>query len=75
MTRSPGALQPDPSAIGGVQQPPFARVPDPASLFDVRAQRLAALTEASELKPYLLFLWFCRDKPISLNKAVRSARE
>jgi FdhE protein len=54
--RSPGALQPDPSAIGGVQQPPFARVPDPASLFDVRAQRLGALAEASELKPYLLFL-------------------
>src|ERR1700692_271161 len=56
MTRSPGALQPDPSAIGGVQQPPFARVPDLASLFNVRAQRLAALAEASELKPYLLFL-------------------
>jgi FdhE protein len=53
---APGALHPDPSAIGGVEQPPFARLPDPAGLFCTRARRLAALAEASELKPYLLFL-------------------
>lgn len=52
----PGGLQPDPSAIGGVQQPPFVRLPDPASLFGNRARRLAALAEQSDLKPYLLFL-------------------
>jgi FdhE protein len=56
MSSSPGALQPDPSAIGGVQQPPFARLPDPAALFDTRARRFAALAEGSELRPYLLFL-------------------
>jgi FdhE protein len=56
MSNSPGAFQLDPSAIGGVQQPPFALVPDPATLFDTRARRLAALAEGSELKPYLLFL-------------------
>lgn len=56
MSNSPGALQPDPSAIGGVQQPPFARLPDPASLFDIRARRLAAAAKGSELEPYLLFL-------------------
>ncbi|MDY0883671.1 formate dehydrogenase accessory protein FdhE [Dongia soli] len=58
---TPGALQPDPSNIGGVQQPPFVRLPDPASLFDMRARRFTALAEAnafgaSTLKPYLLFL-------------------
>ncbi len=56
MSSAPGALQPDPSAIGGVQQPPFARLPDPASLFSARARRLAALAEGSQIKPYLLFL-------------------
>ncbi|HVI91947.1 MAG TPA: formate dehydrogenase accessory protein FdhE [Dongiaceae bacterium] len=53
---APGAVQPDPNAIGGVQQPPFVQLPDPASLFDLRARRLAALAEANALKPYLLFL-------------------
>lgn len=56
MSSAPGALQPDPSAIGGVQQPPFVRLPDPASLFSARARRLAALAEGSQIKPYLLFL-------------------
>jgi FdhE protein len=56
MSSAPGALQPDPSAIGGVQQPPFVRLPDPASLFRTRARRFAALAEGSQLQPYLLFL-------------------
>jgi FdhE protein len=56
MSSAPGALQPDPSAIGGVQQPPFVRLPDPASLFLTRARRFAALAEGSQLQPYLLFL-------------------
>jgi FdhE protein len=56
MSSAPGALQPDPSAIGGVQQPPFVRLPDPSSLFSARARRFAALAEGSQLKPYLLFL-------------------
>ncbi|HVJ32658.1 MAG TPA: formate dehydrogenase accessory protein FdhE [Terriglobia bacterium] len=59
MSRSPGApgaAQPDPSAIGGVQQPPFAQLPDPLSLFDTRARRFKALAEASALQPYLRFV-------------------
>ena len=53
---APGAVQPDPSAIGGIQQPPFVHLPDPASLFEIRAQRFRMLAEANALKPYLLFL-------------------
>lgn len=56
MSSAPGAVQPDPSAIGGVQQPPFVQLPDPASMFHARARRCAALAEGSALKPYLLFL-------------------
>lgn len=49
-------LQPDPSMIGGIAQPPYASLPDPAALFDARARRLSALAQSSDLKPYLLFL-------------------
>jgi FdhE protein len=56
MSSAPGAVQPDPSFIGGVQQPPFVQLPDPASIFRARARRFAALAEGSALKPYLLFL-------------------
>ncbi|MEW6254559.1 MAG: formate dehydrogenase accessory protein FdhE [Pseudomonadota bacterium] len=50
------SVQPDPSQIGGIAQPPYALPPDPYTLFDTRARRLAALAEASDLGPYLLFL-------------------
>ncbi|WP_127089285.1 formate dehydrogenase accessory protein FdhE [Aquabacter cavernae] len=50
------SLQPDPSLIGGIAQPPYARLPDPAAIFATRARRLTALAEGSDLKPYLLFL-------------------
>ncbi|MGU3492811.1 formate dehydrogenase accessory protein FdhE [Xanthobacteraceae bacterium A53D] len=56
MSNAPGAIQPDPSVIGGIAQPPLALLPDPARLFDTRAKRFAELAERSELKPYLLFL-------------------
>jgi FdhE protein len=49
-------LKPDPSQIGGILAPPFARLPDPGKLFAVRAARLAALAAASDLGPYLAFL-------------------
>jgi FdhE protein len=49
-------LKPDPSQIGGILAPPFARLPDPAKLFAVRAARLSALAAASDLGPYLAFL-------------------
>lgn len=46
----------DPTNIGEVSAPPFARVPDPARLFAHRALRLAALAEGHQLGPYLRFL-------------------
>ncbi|HEV2898904.1 MAG TPA: formate dehydrogenase accessory protein FdhE [Pseudaminobacter sp.] len=46
----------DPTAIGEVSAPPFARLPDPSLLFARRAQRLAALAEGHQLGPYLRFL-------------------
>jgi len=42
--------------IGRVAAPPFARLPDPLTIFAVRAGRLRALAEAHELAPYLRFL-------------------
>lgn len=53
---SVGVPQPDPSQIGGVAEPPFARLPDPTSVFAIRAQRLLALAEDHQLAPYLQFL-------------------
>jgi FdhE protein len=46
----------DPTAIGEVSAPPFARLPDPSLLFVRRAQRLAALAQGHQLGPYLHFL-------------------
>jgi FdhE protein len=51
-----GTLQPDPTMIGDVAEPPFARLPDPAVLFATRAQRFRTLAETHELGPYLHFL-------------------
>ncbi|TCT02700.1 formate dehydrogenase accessory protein FdhE [Aquabacter spiritensis] len=49
-------LQPDPSMIGGIAQPAYAKLPDPLALFATRSRRLAQLAAASEMKPYLVFL-------------------
>jgi FdhE protein len=46
----------DPTQIGEVSAPPFARLPDPASLFAGRARRFSALAEGHQLGPYLRFL-------------------
>lgn len=46
----------DPTNIGEVSAPPFARLPDPTLLFAHRAQRLNALAEGHQLGPYLRFL-------------------
>ena len=46
----------DPTAIGEVSAPPFARLPDPKLLFAGRAQRLNLLAEGHQLGPYLCFL-------------------
>jgi FdhE protein len=42
--------------IGGVAQPPFVRLPEPATLFAMRSRRFANLATGSELAPYLNFL-------------------
>lgn len=49
----PGA---DAVPIGEIVDPPFARTPDPTTLFAARAARFAALSESHRLGPYLAFL-------------------
>ncbi|HEY0223417.1 MAG TPA: formate dehydrogenase accessory protein FdhE [Pseudolabrys sp.] len=51
-----GALKPDPTLIGDIAQPPFARLPDSSVLFATRSQRFRSLAENHQLGPYLLFL-------------------
>ncbi len=45
-----------PMDIGELANPPFAVLPDPASVFLRRAERLAALAPGHQLEPYLHFL-------------------
>ena len=51
-----GAPRHDPVPIGEVATPPFARLPDPLSLFHARAERFLSLARGHELAPYLRFL-------------------
>lgn len=51
-----GDLEPDPSIIGTIAKPPFARLPDPARMFSARAERLRMIAGAHDLGAYLLFL-------------------
>lgn len=51
-----GAPRHDPVPIGVVAKPPFAKLPDPTSLFAARAERLRALAQAHQLAPYLRLL-------------------
>ena len=53
---SVGAPRHDPVPIGVSAEPPFAKTPDPATLFAARAERLRALAEGHVLAPYLRFL-------------------
>jgi len=46
----------DPIPIGEVAKPPFARLPDPLTMFARRGKRLRALAEGHELGAYLTFL-------------------
>ncbi|HET9067609.1 MAG TPA: formate dehydrogenase accessory protein FdhE [Amaricoccus sp.] len=47
---------PDPSAIGVIPKPPFARLPDPSGLFARRAARCRKLAAGHDLGPFLGFL-------------------
>jgi FdhE protein len=51
-----GEIRPDPTMIGNVVEPPFARLPDPATLFKTRAERFVTLVDGHKLGPYLRFL-------------------
>jgi len=51
-----GSLRPDPTVIGDVAAPPFARLPDPVHLFAARAERFRTVAESHKLAPYLRFL-------------------
>lgn len=46
----------DMTAVGALRNPPFARTPDPATLFARRAARLRALATPGGIGPYLSFL-------------------
>ena len=45
-----------PVGIGSRAEPPFARLPDPATHFRLRAQRFAVLAQSHDLAPYLHFM-------------------
>lgn len=45
-----------PVEIGSRAEPPFARLPDPATHFRLRAQRFAVLAQTHPLSPYLRFM-------------------
>lgn len=49
-------IQPDPSIIGNIAKPPFAKLPDPARLFADRAARFRALATGHQLEAYLKLL-------------------
>jgi FdhE protein len=51
-----GGPKPGLMNIGEEAKPPYAVLPDASSLFQARAQRLAALAPQHELEPYLRFL-------------------
>jgi len=58
---SVGAPRNEPIPIGEIAQPPFARLPDPPSLFRARAERFRKLSEGHALAPYLRFLGALSD--------------
>jgi FdhE protein len=51
-----GAPRHNPVPIGEAANPPFVRLPDPAHLFQNRAERLRFLAPSHKLGPYLNFL-------------------
>src|SRR5690242_16414235 len=51
-----GAPRRGPIPIGEAANPPFARLPDPSTMFRTRAQRFAVLSQGHALEPYLRFL-------------------
>ncbi|HYC16561.1 MAG TPA: formate dehydrogenase accessory protein FdhE [Pseudolabrys sp.] len=56
-----GAPRHDPVPIGEIAEPPFVKLPDPLTLFAVRAKRLRDLAEGHALARYLNFLAALND--------------
>ena len=56
MSSSVGAPQHDPVPIGQIAEPPFVKLPDPTTLFALRAHRFHSLAMEHQLGPYLNFL-------------------
>lgn len=67
---SVGAPRHDPVPIGAIAEPPFARLPDPHTLFDARAARCRALADGHALAPYLLFLAALSDSQHRVQDAL-----
>jgi FdhE protein len=51
-----GSPQHDPIPIGDIAKPPFARLPDPLTIFARRAGRLRSLADGNALRSYFIFL-------------------
>jgi FdhE protein len=51
-----GSSKHAPIPIGEIAKPPFARLPDPKTLFARRSERLRVLAEGHDLRSYLSFL-------------------
>lgn len=51
-----GTPRHDAVPIGEIAEPPFARLPDPSTLFQARAERFQELAAQHELAPFLRFL-------------------
>ncbi|WP_137046139.1 formate dehydrogenase accessory protein FdhE [Pseudolabrys sp. FHR47] len=56
MSGSVGAPRHEPVPIGQIAEPPFVRLPDPTTLFALRAHRFHSLATEHQLGPYLNFL-------------------
>ncbi|MFA6265560.1 MAG: formate dehydrogenase accessory protein FdhE [Pseudolabrys sp.] len=56
MSGSVGAPRHEPIPIGQIAEPPFVRLPDPTTLFALRAHRFHSLATEHQLGPYLHFL-------------------
>lgn len=67
---SVGAPRHDPIPIGEIAEPPFARLPDPATLFSARAARFRTLADGHQLAPYLNFLAALSDAQHRLQEGL-----
>lgn len=56
MSSSVGAPLHEPVPIGQIAEPPFVKLPDPSTLFALRAHRFHTLATQHQLGPYLNFL-------------------